>query len=139
VRITETAIVEYAARGGRARRRANFLFANEDHVINRLAPNKAADRWPVHAALVPEHLWIASIGNLIMTRRMPNGRLACGVFLVDVFCLGVKDSLWKLLTPAEFNELRKHTEEHGRLNDVPPESERQACVRAEVELPEAQC
>jgi hypothetical protein len=82
---------------------------------------KPADRWPIHAALVPENLWTTGIGNLVIARRMPDRQLACGVFLVDVFCLGVKDAVWKLLSPAEFNGIRKKIDEQGRLDDVPPE------------------
>jgi hypothetical protein len=82
---------------------------------------KAADDWPVTAALVPENLWTTGIGNLIIARRMPDGRLACALLLLDVFCLGVKDACWKIVTAGELNEIRKHVEEHGRLQDVPPE------------------
>jgi hypothetical protein len=80
-----------------------------------------ADRWPVSAALIPDNLWSTGIGNLVIARRMPGGRLACGLFLVDVFCLGVKDATWKILSESELKELRKHIEEHGKLQDVPPE------------------
>jgi hypothetical protein len=82
---------------------------------------KDADRWPVSAALVPDELWDMGIGHLVVARRMPGGRSACGLFLVDVFCLGVKDATWKILTEGEFKELRKHLEERSRLQDVPPE------------------
>jgi hypothetical protein len=82
---------------------------------------KAADRWPVDAALVPDNLWSAGIGNLVIARRLPDGRLGCGVFLVDVFCLGVKDATWKFFSSGEFKDMRKHIEEHCRLQDVPPE------------------
>ena len=82
---------------------------------------KAAEDWPVAAALVPENLWTTGVGNLIIARRMPDGRLSCALLLLDVFCLGVKDACWKIVTAGEFNDIRKHVEEHGRLQDVPPE------------------
>lgn len=82
---------------------------------------QAADRWPVVSALIPESLWFDGIGNLLITRRMPDGRLACAVFLTDVFCLGVKDALWKILGSREFDSLRDDFEKHGRLKAVSPE------------------
>ena len=82
---------------------------------------KAADNWPVVATLVPENLWTTGIGNLIIARRMPDRRLACAMFLLDVFCLGVKDAFWKTVTAGEFKTIRVHVEEHGRLQDMPPE------------------
>lgn len=82
---------------------------------------KDADRWPIVSALVPENLWVDGIGNLLITRRMSDGRLACAAFLTDVFCLGVKDAMWRILGPREFDSLREKFEEHGRLKAVSPE------------------
>jgi hypothetical protein len=82
---------------------------------------KVADRWPVASALVPESLWTEGIGNLLFARRTSDGRLACAVFLTDVFCLGVKDAMWNTLSRREFDSLRENFEEHGRLKAVSPE------------------
>lgn len=70
---------------------------------------------------MPENLWSLGIGNLLIARRTPDGRLACAMFLVDVFCLGVKDAMWKIVAPAEFNSLRKELDAHGRMEEVTPE------------------
>jgi hypothetical protein len=82
---------------------------------------KATDRWPITATLVPDNLWTTGIGNLVIARHTPDGRLACGIFLLDVFCLGVKDACWKILSKGEFKEIRRRIEEQGRLEDMPPE------------------
>jgi hypothetical protein len=100
-----------------ARRRQLELRSSSNPVI-RL---KAADGWPVTASLVPENLWSMGIGNLLIARRTPDGRLACGIFLVDVFCLGVKDAVWKLVDTGQFNSLCRDLEAHGRLAKVTPE------------------
>jgi hypothetical protein len=80
-----------------------------------------AERWPVRAAFVPDNLWTMGIGHFVIARRMPDGRLACGLFLVDVFCLGVKDATWKILSESELKDLRKYLEKHCRLQDAPSE------------------
>jgi hypothetical protein len=82
---------------------------------------KGADRWPVVDALIPENLWSIGIGSLVIARRISQGQLACAVFLVDVFCLGVKDALWKIVTPSEFYALCKEFGARGRLQEVTPE------------------
>jgi hypothetical protein len=64
---------------------------------------RSADRWPIVASLVPASLWQLGLGNLIIARKMPDGQLACAVFLVDTFCLGVKNALWKIMTQGEFD------------------------------------
>ena len=82
---------------------------------------KSVDHWPIVAALVPENLWTIGIGQLIITRRMPDGRFACAIFLVDVFCLGVKDADWKVVGPSEFQSLRNQMEQVHPLREVTPE------------------
>ncbi len=83
---------------------------------------KAAHLWPVVASLVPENLWSEGLGQLVFARRMPDGNLACAVFLVDAFCLGVKNAMWRILSPGEFKTLRERIEESGgRLELVKPE------------------
>jgi hypothetical protein len=82
---------------------------------------KAADRWPIVASLVPENLWDLGLGNLLIARRTPDGQLACANFLVDVFCLGVKDATWLIVGPGQFNEIRGRLNERGRFKEVTPE------------------
>jgi hypothetical protein len=82
---------------------------------------KAADRWPIVASLVPENLWDLGLGNLVIARKAPDGQLACAVFLVDVYCLGVKNALWTILGQSEFHALCRKLDDEGRLAQVTPE------------------
>jgi hypothetical protein len=83
---------------------------------------QGADRWPIVAALVPQALWDHGIGNLILARRTPDGQLGFAAYLVDVYCLGVKDAFWKVLSPAEFAKFRDQAEEsQGEFIKVAPE------------------
>jgi hypothetical protein len=80
------------------------------------------DAWPIIACAIPEGLWENGIGQLILARRMPDGRVALAIFLVDTFCLGVKNAFCKLLGPAHFQEhmasLKRNTGDH---REVAPE------------------
>jgi hypothetical protein len=80
-----------------------------------------ADRWPVVEALVPDNLWEEGIGQLIVTRQTPDGMFAIGSFLVDVFCLGVKDCFWRIVSPQEYRTMLDDWEEYGALERVSPE------------------
>jgi hypothetical protein len=82
----------------------------------------SADTWPIVEALVPDDLWAQGIGQLVIARQTPEGTLAVGVFLVDVFCLGVKDAFWRIISPAEYQTLVEKLEELGPMNKVAPES-----------------
>ncbi len=78
--------------------------------------------WPIIACMIPENLWQDGIGQLLIARRMPDGRVALVILLVDTYCLGVKNALCKLLGPAHFQEhvtgLKRNT---GAYRDVAPE------------------
>jgi hypothetical protein len=82
---------------------------------------KSADRWPIVAAMVPENLWEMGLGQLVFARRMPDGDIACAGFLVDVFCLGVKNAFWQIVTGAQYDELVERVEQSGRLIKESPE------------------
>ncbi len=44
-------------------------------------------------------------GYVVVTRRHTGGRVSLAMFLVDVYCLGVKDSFYRLrMDPEEFED-----------------------------------
>ena len=47
-------------------------------------------------AWVPKGLFGEGIGTVVVTRELPDGVIAAGVFLVDVWCLGVKNAFLRL-------------------------------------------
>ncbi len=82
---------------------------------------KSAEHWPVIACWVPGNLREAGLGQLLIARRMPDGQLACAMFLVDVFCLGIKNALWTIVAPGRLSVLRRDLEGHGPIDEVTPE------------------
>jgi hypothetical protein len=80
------------------------------------------DAWPIIACTIPDQLWKNGIGQLVLARRMPDGRVALAIFLVDTFCLGVKNALCKLLGPAHFQEHMASLKSNmGNYREVAPE------------------
>lgn len=56
-------------------------------------------------AYISEDLFEAGIGQVVVCRFKGDGRVEAGVFLVDVFCLGVKDAFFGISpTEAQFRE-----------------------------------
>lgn len=53
-----------------------------------------ARKLPVGKCYITSHWKEAGKSNLIVTRLRPNGNMVAGVFLVDTFCLGVKDAFY---------------------------------------------
>jgi hypothetical protein len=102
----------------RGEKRTQLARQSSDNPMIRLA---AAESWPIVDTLVPESLWSTGIGQLVITRRLPDGRLAMANFLVDVFCLGVKNAYWNIMSEGEFDELKRKLDGMGWMIPVPPE------------------
>ena len=62
----------------------------------------AASRAPVVDVLAPCNLFELGIGHVWFSRRLPDGRYAMAGFLVDTFCLGVKNALYKIMETREY-------------------------------------
>jgi len=61
-----------------------------------------AQRSPVHECLVRKELFEDGIGTVVISRKMRNNHIGAGVFLLDVYCLGVKNAYFTLLTENEY-------------------------------------
>ena len=64
-----------------------------------------AAKWPVVQAFASADLWKSGLGSMAIARQESEDGLVFAVFLVDVFCLGVKNAFWRPGSPGEFNEL----------------------------------
>lgn len=75
---------------------------------------------PIHECLVPAGLFDLGIGSVIVSRKMPNGEIGFGVFLVDVFCLGVKNAFFSVRPRDEYDFLaEKIREKEDQQPDEP--------------------
>jgi hypothetical protein len=52
---------------------------------------RVASKGPFVRCLMPSTLFDIGIGHVVVARLLPSGLLGCAFFLVDVFCLGIKD------------------------------------------------
>ena len=58
---------------------------------------------PVYDAQIPAGMG-QGMGVALLARRLLDGRIAFASYLLDTFCLGVKDAFWRIATPAEYAE-----------------------------------
>jgi hypothetical protein len=87
---------------------------------------------PIHACLVPAALFGAGIGTVVVSRKLPDDKIAAAVFLLDVWCLGVKDAFVKVASASQYPTLLRHLSGDQRLKPIEP-----ACARKLVEEAEA--
>jgi hypothetical protein len=62
---------------------------------------------PIQHCLLSADLFELGIGTVVLARGVTRHHLAVGVFLIDVFCLGIKDAMFKSL---ESHELAMYVE-----------------------------
>jgi hypothetical protein len=79
-----------------------------------------AEKWPVVHAYVGQRLWEDGIGHLVIARQESEGRLIFGVYLVDVYCLGVKDAFWRAGTNGDLRDLIRKMETTQTMSPISP-------------------
>lgn len=82
----------------------------------------AADK-PLLECLIPKVLYDQGIGNVVISRKMPNGDIAAAFFLVDIYCLGVKNCFFTILPPGVYARRIANLVEKEGLESAMP-----ACV-----------
>lgn len=60
------------------------------------------------------------LGHVLLSRLLPNNRVAAVVFLVDRYCLGVKDCFGRLTVRAEYDAFCKELDDKFETEDYTP-------------------
>jgi hypothetical protein len=84
-----------------AKRKAQLVDKRAKWRPDSYPPIRAA-RLPIYECLAPDNLFALGIGNVILSRSLPHGELALGTFLVDVYCLGVKNAFYRVVSRQEY-------------------------------------
>jgi len=79
-----------------------------------------ATRAPVKACIVSDRLFAEGIGQLVLARTLPSGMVAASFFLLDVWCLGVKDAFFAVMTPQKFGDRKDELSRQQPFTDIDP-------------------
>ncbi|WP_295458472.1 hypothetical protein, partial [uncultured Thiodictyon sp.] len=63
---------------------------------------------PIADVFAPSNYHDIGIGTVWFNRRLPDGRYAIAGFVVDTYCLGVKNALYNIVDEAEYASLLAH-------------------------------
>jgi hypothetical protein len=66
--------------------------------------------WPIHECWMRIDLWEMGIGQIAIARKNNQGDIAVGLYLVDVYCLGVKDCFVRLTDTYEYKHFLEQVE-----------------------------
>lgn len=81
--------------------------ALKDKVVSLMMDKAVAyAKYPIHECLIPTNLFASGLGEVIVARRVSSDTIAMGSFVIDVFCLGVKDAMFKVLAEFEYEDIR---------------------------------
>jgi len=75
---------------------------------------------PVRTCVVSAGLFDDGIGWLVLARTLRSGLIGASFFLVDVWCLGVKDAFFSVLSRPAFEERIADTRQTQALVDIDP-------------------
>lgn len=85
---------------------------------------------PIHECLVSPGITDEGIGYVIFSRKAV-GQIAAAIFLIDVYCLGVKDAFGRMMSSGEFQQSKEQFAESGQdLLAIDPPSARRLVERA---------
>jgi len=79
-----------------------------------------ASRAPIQHCLVPETLFDAGIGTVILARGFTSNHLMLGLFLVDAWCLGIKDVCFRSAGAETFESMMATVNETTPMAPVDP-------------------
>ena len=105
-----------------ARRKAvvagkRMLEASSSSLVGRI---RVAAKGSVIRCIMSSTLFEIGIGHVIVARALPSGLLGCAYFLVDVFCLGVKDVFYAEIGQTELRSRLAEQDDVQSFIDIEP-------------------
>ena len=61
-----------------------------------------ASQGPIYECKIPKRIFEMGIGNIVFSRQLASGKIGLAIFLLDVFCLGVKDAFYQVVDPDKY-------------------------------------
>jgi len=55
-----------------------------------------ARNFPIEACYINSGYAESGLAQIVVLRKQPSGKLLAGVYLVDIFCVGLKDTFWRV-------------------------------------------
>lgn len=96
-------------------------------VLGKLAIKRALQA-PIYECWEPEQLFEEGVGTIIVSRKTERDEIVVAMFLLDVYCLGVKNSGILLMNEEEYRFKVERLREHETQNFIHP-----SCARKLVE------
>jgi len=101
-------------------RRKTFLAQASSTPSSARSKILGARNLPIHECLINPTWKEHGLANILIARRQSNGKLLFGAYLVDCYCLGLKNTFCNAdLSPAKYSELVRRQYVDGTPMDCP--------------------
>jgi hypothetical protein len=70
--------------------------------------------YPLYECLVSADLFEIGLGETFISRRLPDGNLGVSAFIVDVYCLGVKNAFFRVISEDDYDGIKQSIAHRGR-------------------------
>lgn len=101
------------------------LAQNKQQMASLAGQMQAASGGEVYGCYMPpSDSMLMGMATVYLARRMSGGRLAVGFFLIDTYCLGVKDAGGRICPPQVFEEMIDKARQHGEMRAENPSTAR---------------
>lgn len=111
----------------RKRKEKRLKASATDAGLTSTSPAIAA-KAPVYECVVPDSTFEIGIGNLLFSRSLGGGRLAVSTFLVDAYCLGIKNALYSINSEVQYAHYLSEMGSDATLRRIDP-----CCFRKLIE------
>lgn len=101
----------------RKSKQQQLVRAKNTSAADRLA---AAVKYPVLHSWVSASLWNTGMGWACLSRESPNGAIAIATFLIDRYCLGIKDAWCDVVSRFEYEDRVRRMGRKLDMQDMPP-------------------
>jgi len=110
-------------RKDKERRKKRARFSDSSEYSNTVRLIKNAKSYPLHECLIDKEWQDRGLAQILLSRRQPNNKLIFGVYLVDIFCLGLKNTFCNAnISLEEYQRLKLETFRETVLVPCPPEN-----------------
>lgn len=75
--------------------------------------NTSGSHWPIYECWVPEDLFENGIGQVVISRKSPENKIAFGAYLIDTYCLGVKNCFSQIVDLYEYQDMLERAQGVG--------------------------
>jgi len=108
-------------RAAKAKRRKQVLMERRRRVPTSLADKiRLFAELPLHGCLLHGGLQDDGMATVFLTRKCRTGQLVMAGFLIDAMALGIKDVVFQVIEPSEFNEIVVEMERAAPVTRVEP-------------------